>query len=233
MYRRVIIKLSGEALGLPGVPFHSVQFDRVAEAIKTVAETVQIGILTGGGNLWRGRKNDCPAMDPVTSDHIGMTATLMNSLYLKDALHRTGVKAEVFSAVPVNGVCQPYTRDAASAYMDAGGVALFAFGSGLPFFTTDTAVALRAAELGADAIFMAKNTGGVYTADPNRDDTARLIPDITYQQCIELQLEVMDMTAFQICIQNHIPLIRVFGLKEPDNIRKVLNGDPMGSFVHP
>ena len=234
MYKRVLIKLSGEALGKAGRLFDHAKIAEVANVIKDVrALGVQVGIVTGGGNIWRGRKDAPAGMDAVTADQIGMTATLLNCLCLKDALQQKAEKAVVLSAVFMDRLCEPFRADKAEAYLEEGAVTLFAFGSGHPFFSTDTAVALRAVEMKADAILMAKSIDGVYTADPHLDANARLIKDITYDECIARNLKVMDQAAFALCRDNNVPMIRVFALSDPENIHKVVRGDTMGSFIHP
>lgn len=234
MYKRILLKLSGEALGDNGKLFDHAMIDRVAGVLKQVRETgVQVGVVIGGGNIWRGRQGPSANMDPTIADQMGMTATLLNCLCMQDALLRQGVKAVVQSAVFMDRFCESFQPQKAIAHLEEGAIVLFALGSGNPFFSTDTAVALRAVEVKADAILMAKNIDGVYTADPAKDAAAELIRDITYQECIARDLKVMDQTAFTLCKDYSVPLVRVFGLSEPENILKVLNGDQMGTFVHP
>jgi uridylate kinase len=234
MYKRILLKLSGEALGLDGKLFDHAMVDRVAKVIKQVKDTgVQLGIVIGGGNIWRGRQGPSANMNPVIADQMGMTATLLNCLLMQDALLRQGLKAVVQSAVFMDRFCESYSTHKAVQYLEDGTVLLFALGSGNPFFSTDTAVALRAVEVGADAIFMAKNIDGVYDDDPRTNKNAKLIPDITYQKCIEMDLKVMDQTAFSLCKDNNLPEIRVFGLSEPENILKALKGELPGTFIHP
>ncbi|MPN35798.1 Uridylate kinase [bioreactor metagenome] len=172
-------------------------------------------------------------MDAVSADMMGMLGTVMNCLCMKEALLRHGVHAHVMSALEMPRVAETYNRDLALEYMERGHVVLFAAGLGNPFFTTDSAVALRAAEIGADAVLLAKNIDGVYSADPRKDDSAVLIRDLSYDEALQRQLNVMDQSALLLCRDQGVPFIRVFGLDDPQNILKVLAGDSMGSVVHP
>lgn len=233
-YQRIMLKLSGEALGVKGWLFDHEKIMAVARVIKEVADTgIQVGIVIGGGNLWRGRTGAAQGMDAVRADHMGMLGTVMNCIVMQDALIRAGQPAEVFSALPVPGVCQGYRRDAADEALNAKGAALFGGGLGNPFFTTDTAVVLRAVELSADLLLLAKNIDGVYTADPNKDPGATKIDNISYQEAIDRGLRVMDLAAFKLCADQGLPQVRVFGLDEPENIRRVLSGEPLGTLLHP
>ncbi len=234
MYKRILLKLSGEALGLDGKLFDHAMVDRVAKVIKDVHDTgVELGIVIGGGNIWRGRQGPSANMDAVIADQMGMTATLLNCLCMQDALLRQGIKAVVQSAVFMDRFCESYSTRKAVEYLEDGTVVLFAFGSGNPFFSTDTAVALRAVEVKADAIFMAKNIDGVYDDDPRTNPKAKLISDISYAKCMEMDLKVMDQAAFALCKDNNLPEIRVFGLSQPENILKALKGELPGTIVHP
>ena len=172
-------------------------------------------------------------MDAVTADHMGMLGTVINCLCMRDAVERTGAHAVVFSAIDMPRVCEPYNVQSARQAMAEGKVVFFAGGSGNPFFTTDTAVVLRAAEMQADMLLLAKNVDGVYTADPNKDPNAQLIPDISYAEALERRLRVMDTAAFAMLTEQAIPMVRVFGLAEPENILKVIAGDPRGTVLHP
>ena len=233
-YKRILLKLSGEALGLNGTLFDHDQIDRVAGIIKKVCEMdVQVGIVIGAGNIWRGRQGPSAKMDPVTADHMGMLGTAINCLCMGDALTRAGVENAVQSAVPIGRFLEAYSRKEALAYLNEGRVLLFACGTGNPFFSTDTAVVLRAIELNADAVLMAKNIDGVYDDDPKRNPNAKLIPDITYDRAQAMGLKVMDAPAFALCSENKVPMVRLFGLSEPENILKVLSGEKLGTFVHP
>lgn len=233
-YQRVVLKLSGEALKSGSDIFDFGKVQRVAEVIRDMQrQGAQIGIVIGAGNIWRGRQGPSAHMDAVAADQMGMLGTVINCICVADALRRLGVDTVVQSAVDMNRFCEPYNTMAARRHLSEGRVVLFAAGSGNPLFSTDTAVALRAIELQADAILMAKNIDGVYTADPHKDPTATLIRDITYQEALKRGLKVMDASAFALCAENSVPMVRVFGLDEPENLLKVLQGSDMGTFVHP
>ena len=234
LYHRVLLKLSGEALGGSGAVFDFDQVNTSARIIRLMHEKgAQIGVVIGAGNIWRGRQGPSASMDAVTADQMGMLGTVINCLCMADALRREGLDATVMSAVDMDRFCEPFNAMTARRYLAEGWVVLFAAGSGNPFFSTDTAVALRAVEMQVDAILMAKNIDGVYTADPRQDPGATLIRDITYREAIARGLKVMDTAAFAICAENKVPMVRVFGLDQPENLVKVLEGDPMGTFVHP
>ncbi len=233
-YQRVVLKLSGEALKSGSDIFDFGKVQRVAEVIRDMQrQGAQIGVVIGAGNIWRGRQGPSAHMDAVAADQMGMLGTVINCICVADALRRLGVDTVVQSAVDMNRFCEPYNTMAARRHLSQGRVVLFAAGSGNPLFSTDTAVALRAIELQADAILMAKNIDGVYTADPHKDPTATLIRDITYQEALNRGLKVMDASAFALCAENSVPMVRVFGLDEPENLLKVLQGSDMGTFVHP
>lgn len=234
VYQRVLLKLSGEALGSENSLFDFDKVRRVAEVIKTMREKgAQIGIVIGAGNIWRGRQGPAARMDAVTADQMGMLGTVINCLCMADAIRQAGVDAVVMSAVDMNRFCEPFNSMTARRYLAEGKTLLFAAGSGNPFFSTDTAVALRAIEMQVDAILMAKNIDGVYTADPHKDPSATLIKDITYREALQRNLKVMDAAAFALCAENAVPMVRVFGLDKPENLVAVLEGDGMGTFVHP
>ena len=233
-YRRIMLKLSGEALGENGWLFDHGKIMRVAEVIKSVADSgTQVGVLIGGGNLWRGRHGASAGMDAVRADQMGMLGTLMNCLVMQDGLSQLGQPSQVFSALHMPGVCSNYRRDLADDALTKDRVALFGGGLGNPFFTTDTAVTLRALELRADVLLLAKNVDGVYTADPREDPSAVLIRDISYREAIKRGLKVMDMAAFLMCAEQNLPQVRVFGLDQPDNIKRVLDGETLGTTLHP
>lgn len=234
VYKRVMLKLSGEALGGNGGLFDFDKVRETAEIVRTMHNmNVEIGIVIGAGNIWRGRQGPAANMDAVTADQMGMLGTVINCLCVADALRQAGLDAVVMSAVDMNRFCEPFNAQAARRHLAEGRVVLFAAGSGNPFFSTDTAVALRAVEMQVDAILMAKNIDGVYTADPLKDPTATLIKDITYQEALKRGLKVMDAAAFALCAENKVPMVRVFGLDKPENLIAVLEGDEMGTFVHP
>ena len=232
MYKRIIVKLSGETLA-PKTHDAAFDADRVAQTAKTIAALsqtgVQLGIVLGGGNIWRGRFSD--AMNPVNADQMGMLATIINALCLQDALVREGVDAKVFTAQEMNRFATLYTAAAADAHLQSGGVALLAGGTGNPFFTTDTGAALRAAELGADAVFKGTNVEGVFDKDPNKYADAVLIPHISLAEAAERRLKAMDITAYQMCLEAKIPVVRVFAMEDLNNVIKVAQGDSMGTTL--
>ena len=231
-YKRVILKLSGEALGENGRLFDQKMITRVGEILARIADKgIQLGIVIGAGNIWRGRQS--LEMDAVTADHMGMLGTVINCLCMRDAIERAGKKAVVFSAIDMPRVCEPYNVQSARQAMDEGRIVLFAGGSGNPFFTTDTAVVMRAAEMNADALLLAKNIDGVYDDDPRKNPNARLIKDISYSEALDRQLKVMDTAAFAMLSEQAIPAVRVFGLAQPEDIIKVLDGDDCGTVLHP
>ena len=233
-YKRVLIKLSGEALGDHGRLFDFEQIDRVAGVIGQLHETgTEIAIVIGAGNIWRGRQGPAANMDAVTADQMGMLGTVINCLCVADALRQAGLDAVVQSAVDMNRFCEPYTYRRAVRHLEKGRIVIFACGTGNPFFSTDTAAALRAVEIGADAILLAKNVDGVYDSDPRVNPEAKLLKDLTYHEVQERDLKVMDAAAITICRENKVPSIRVFGLDDPQNILRVIEGDPMGTNVHP
>lgn len=233
-YRRVMLKLSGEALKTGADIF---DFDKVRETAAIIRKMhelgAQIGVVIGAGNIWRGRQGPSANMDAVSADQMGMLGTVINCICMADALRQAGMDAVVMSAVDMNRFCEPFNAMKAREYLAAGRIVLFAAGSGNPFFSTDTAVVLRAVEMNVDAILMAKNIDGVYSADPRVDSTATLIRDITYQEALNRSLKVMDAAAFAICAEQKVPVVRVFGLDHPDNLVRVLEGDPIGTVVHP
>ena len=233
-YNRVLLKLSGEALKSGTDLFDFDKVRRVAEVIREMRDMgTEIGIVIGAGNIWRGRQGPAAHMDAVTADQMGMLGTVINCLCVADALRQAGLDAVMQSAVDMNRFAEPFNAMAARRHLAEGRVVLFAAGSGNPFFSTDTAVALRAIEMQVDAILMAKNIDGVYTADPHKDPSAMLIKDITYAEALARGLKVMDASAFALCAENGVPMVRVFGLDKPENLIAVLEGSDMGTFVHP
>ena len=233
-YSRVLLKLSGEALKSGEDLFDFDKVNEVAEIIREMHEMhVEIGVVIGASNIWRGRQGPSANMDAVVADQMGMLGTVINCLCVSDALRRAGLDVVVMSAVDMDRFCEPFNAMAARRHLAEGRVVLFAAGSGNPFFSTDTAVALRAIEMQVDAILMAKNIDGVYTADPRKDATATLIKDITYKEALAKGLKVMDASAFSLCAENGVPMVRVFGLDDPKNLIRVLEGSDMGTFVHP
>ena len=234
VYRRVLLKLSGEALKAEHDLFDFEKVNGVAKIIRRMHEMgVEIGIVIGAGNIWRGRQGPAAKMDAVTADQMGMLGTVINCLCVADALRKEGLDAVVQSAVDMNRFAEPFNAMAARRHLQEGRVVLFACGTGNPFFSTDSGVALRAIEMEVDCVLMAKNIDGVYTADPNKDPSAKLIKDITYSEALARGLKVMDASAFALCAENKVPMVRVFGLDDPENLIRVLEGNDMGTFVHP
>lgn len=232
--KRVMLKLSGEALGKDGWLFDFEKINTVADVLCRVnKEGFELATVIGGGNIWRGRKGGAVGMDAVIADNMGMLSTVLNALCLKDAIERAGGKAEVFSAIDMPGVCDTFRKDKAVKALKDGNITIFAGGLGRPFFTTDTAVVLRCLEIEADLLLLAKNIDGVYTADPDKDPSATLIRDISYEEAIDRKLKVMDMSAFQMLSDRAFPMVRIFGLDDPNNILKVLKGDMMGTVLSP
>ena len=233
MYNRIILKLSGETLAPENKvgAFDPARVDAAAEMILELQKKVpQIGIVLGGGNIWRGRFTK--EMNGANADQMGMLATVINALCMQDAIVRKGGKAVVFTSQEMNRFARLYTRDAALEALNSGAVALLAGGSGNPYFTTDTAAALRAAELDADAVFKGTTVDGVYDSDPRSNPNAKLLKDISYAQAVEMRLKVMDTTAFVLCQEQHVPEIRVFSMENLENIVKVASGEPLGTRVH-
>ena len=231
-YKRVLLKLSGEMLGENGRLFDHDIIDHVAKVlVKIVEDGTELGVVIGAGNIWRGRSGG--EMDRVTADQMGMLGTVINCLAMRDAVQRAGGKAVVMSAIEMPRVCEVFNAEKARKYMKKGNVTLFAAGSGNPFFSTDTAVVLRAVEVGADAILLAKNIDGVYTDDPKKNPDATLIREISYEKAQEMRLKVMDAAAFALCAENKVPVVRVFGLFKPESIIDVLDGDDMGTVLRP
>lgn len=231
-HKRVLLKLSGEMLGENGRLFDHDMIDRVARVlVKIVDSGVELGVVIGAGNIWRGRQGG--EMDRVTADSMGMLGTVINCLCMKDAVLRAGGKAKVLCALEMPKVCDFYTAEKAVRSMKRGNVTLFAGGTGNPFFSTDTGVVLRAVEVGADTILLAKNIDGVYDDDPKLNPAAKLIPEITYEKAQEMRLRVMDSAAFALCAENKVPTVRVFGLFEPESILNVLAGDSCGTTLYP
>ena len=240
MFRRIILKLSGETLAPETMPaekgavstFDAARVDRAADAIVRLSDMgIQVGVVMGGGNIWRGRFTD--KMDPVLADQMGMLATIINALAVQDAILRMGRRATVFTAQEMNRFAELYRADRAIACMERGEIVLLSGGSGNPFFTTDTAAALRAAELHADAVFKGTTVAGVYDSDPRKNPDAKLLPDLTYQEALDRGLRVMDPAAFQLCMEQKIPQIRVFAMDDLENVLRVAKGEPIGTVVHP
>lgn len=232
VYKRVLIKISGEALaGDKKTGFDFGFVSKVCETVKAcVDEGVQVGVVIGGGNFWRGVKDGAGKVERVSADRMGMLATAMNCLAVADVFKQHGADARVMTAVDIQGVGERYDTRKSVEYMESGSVVLFACGTGLPFFSTDTAAVLRAAEIHADAILLAKNIDGVYSADPRTDASAVKFDSISYGEVLARRLAVMDTTATSLAMDNNIPVV-VFALAEPENIRRVLSGEKIGTTV--
>jgi uridylate kinase len=231
-FRRVLLKLSGEALmGAHEYGLDPRTVDEIAsEVVAVQRDGIELAIVVGGGNIYRGMAAAAEGMDRATADYAGMLATVLNALTLQDALERLGADTRVQSALSVSEVAEPYIRRRAMRHLEKGRIVLFAAGTGNPFFTTDTAAALRALEIGAQAILMAKNgVEGVYDGDPRTDPGARFLPELTHLEAIERGLRVMDTTALSLCMENGLP-IHVFGL-EDGNIGRVARGERVGTFI--
>jgi uridylate kinase len=231
-YRRLVLKLSGEALaGGQGYGIDPQVLERIAAEVRDVtALGVQLAIVIGGGNIFRGVAASTGGMERATADTMGMLATIINALALQDALEKAGLQTRVLSAIEMRAVAEPYIRRRAIRHLEKGRVVIFAAGTGNPFFTTDTAGALRAIEIGADAIMKATKVDGIYSADPKRDATAQRLARVTYIDVLSRRLQVMDTTAISLCMENALPII-VFDLTKAGNIRRIVLGEPVGSIV--
>lgn len=229
-YKRVMLKISGEALsGANGFGFDFEVVGRIAREVKTLVDMgVEVGLVVGGGNIWRGRTGE--GMDRTTADHMGMLATCINALALQDALEGIGVMTRVQTAIEMKEIAEPFIRRRAVRHLEKGRVVIFGAGSGNPYFSTDTAASLRAAEIEADVILLAKNVDGVYDKDPNKFADAKKYDKLTYMEVIEQGLQVMDTTATTLCMDNNIPIL-VFGISEEGNIKKVMEGQKIGTIV--
>lgn len=233
MYKRVLLKLSGESLGGPagkGIDEQSLNA-AAAEVAEAVQAGLQVAIVNGGGNIFRGLQGVGKGFDRVNGDKMGMLATVINSLGLAMAIRSHGVKAEVFTATPMEPIARYYVRDAAVKFMEEGGVALIAGGTGNPFFTTDSGAALRALEVGADALLKGTRVDGVYTADPEKDPSAVKYDELTFDKALADHLKVMDQTAFALCAEGDMPII-VFDMTEHGNLKRILEGEKVGTLVH-
>jgi uridylate kinase len=231
-YRRILLKLSGEAL--LGTRQYGVDPDFCAFIAAQIAEVhkrgVQVGIVVGGGNIFRGLAAAARGMDRATGDYMGMLATVMNGLALQDAIERAGVPTRVMSAIAMNEVAEPYIRRRAIRHLEKGRVVILAAGTGNPYFTTDTAAALRAVEIGAEVIMKATKVDGVYDSDPVANPKARRYEHLTYSEVLAQRLRVLDSTAVSLCMENDTPII-VFDLNKPDNITRVATGDSVGTLI--
>ncbi len=231
-YRRILLKLSGEALmGTSSFGISPEVVRTLSDEIKTIhGMGVQVALVVGGGNIFRGLEAKQLGMDRVTGDHMGMLATLINSLALQDALEQLKVDTRVLSALETRQVAEPFIRRRALRHIDKGRVVILAAGTGNPYFTTDTAAALRAMELQAEILLKATKVDGIYTADPMTDPTAQHLPRVSYRECLQKGLRVMDSTAISLCMDNRLPIL-VFNVRVPGNVRRIVSGETIGSLV--
>ena len=232
VYKRVLLKISGEALaGEKHFGLEFVIIKKVCEVVKKcVGLGVEVGIVIGGGNFWRGVKDGGDKMERSRADHMGMLATAMNCLAVADVMEQMDIPVRVQTAIEMRTIAEPYIRLKADKHLKNGRVVIFGCGTGCPFFSTDTAAVLRAAEIGADAILLAKNIDGVYSADPRKDPTAKKFDSITYDEVLSRHLAVMDSTATSLSMDNHIPVI-LFALEDPENIYRAVIGEKIGTVV--
>lgn len=232
-YKRILLKLSGESLkGQTEFGIDPTTVLKMAEEIKEVVKTgVEVGIVVGGGNIWRGKTAEGLGMDRSTADYMGMLATMMNGLAVQDGLESIGVPTRCQTSLPIDKVAEPYIRRKAIRHFEKGRVVIFAGGTGSPYFSTDTASALRAAEINADVILMAKNgVDGVYDSDPRVNRDAKMYTDLTHLDLVSKQLQVMDLTAATLCKDNDIPIV-VFNINESGNILKIVSGEVIGTTI--
>ena len=232
-YKRALLKISGEALaGKEGYGINTDVIKQVANEVKSVHDqNIQLGIVIGGGNIFRGLAAAAKGMDRASSDYMGMLATCINALALQDALEDNGVQTRVQSAIEMAQIAEPYIRRKAVRHLEKGRVVIFAAGTGNPYFTTDTAAALRGMEINAEVILKATNVDGLYTKDPKKFDDAELVGEISHHQALNQGLKVIDSTAISLCMDNNMPII-IFKLMQTGNILNVLKGDTVGSIIH-
>ncbi len=231
MYKRVLLKLSGEALGGPsGVGIDPTTVDGVVSQLVELSKSgMEIAIVVGGGNFWRGRQG--VSMDKVTADHMGMLATIMNALALQDAIEKKNIPTRVQTALSIPDGAEPFILRQALRHFECGRIVIFACGTGNPYFTTDSGAALRAAEIKADVLLMAKNIDGVYDSDPRKNPKAVKFSEISYMDVINKNIEVMDFTSVTMCMDNKVPII-AFGLNEPNSIVRAAHGEKIGTLIH-
>jgi uridylate kinase len=231
-YKRILLKLSGESL--MGEKQYGIDIDRVAQYAKDInevhAQGIEIAIVIGGGNIYRGLSAEKAGMDRVQADYMGMLATVINSMALQDALEKTGVKTRLLTAIKMEQICEPFIRRRAVRHLEKGRIVIFGAGTGNPYFTTDTAASLRAVEINADVVMKGTRVDGIYTADPLKDPTATRFDEITFTEVYKKNLNVMDMTAITLCQENNLPII-VFDMNKPGNFKRIANGEPIGTLV--
>ncbi len=232
-YKRVLLKLSGEALmGDDAYGINRATIERMVADVSDIAQMgVEVAIVIGGGNIFRGVAPGAQGMDRATADYMGMLATVMNSLALADAMRQSGLTARVMSAIAIEQVVEPYVRPKALQYLEEGKIVIFAAGTGNPFFTTDTAAALRGAEIGAEVVLKATKVDGIYSSDPKKDPSATRYASISFDEAISKRLQVMDATAFALCRDQKLP-IRVFSIVKPGALKNVVLGQDEGTLVH-
>lgn len=231
-YKRILLKLSGESL--MGDKQYGIDNERVAQYARDIQSVhergVQIAIVIGGGNIFRGLSAEKSGMDRVQADYMGMLATVINSMALQDALEKVGIKTRLMTAIKMEQICEPFIRRRAVRHLEKGRIVIFGAGTGNPYFTTDTAASLRAIEIQADAVMKGTRVDGIYTADPEKDPAAIRYDEITFQEVYNKSLNVMDMTAFTLCQENNLPII-VFDMNKAGNFMRITNGDPIGTLV--
>ena len=232
-YKRILLKLSGEAL--MGEKQYGIDIDRVAQYAKDIqavhAEGIEIALVIGGGNIYRGLSAEKAGMDRVQADYMGMLATVINSMALQDALEKVGVKTRLLTAIKMEQICEPFIRRRAVRHLEKGRVVIFGAGTGNPYFTTDTAASLRAVEIEADLILKGTRVDGVYTADPEKDSDATKFDTITFSEVYERGLSIMDLTAITLCQENKLPIL-VFDMNKKGNLKRLMEGEKVGTLVH-
>ncbi|MFM7672441.1 MAG: UMP kinase [Bacteroidota bacterium] len=231
-YKRVLLKLSGESLmGDKNFGFDTDVIAQYAKDVKAIADLgVQVAIVIGGGNIYRGMNEADTGIERAHGDYMGMLATVINGMALQASLEKVGLYTRLLSAIKMEQIAEPYIRRRAIRHLEKGRIVIFGAGTGNPYFTTDTAGSLRAIEINADVILKGTRVDGIYTADPEKDPTAKKYETIGFQDCISQQLKVMDMTAFTLCMENKLPII-VFDINQPDNLRRVVSGEKVGTLV--
>lgn len=231
-YKRILLKLSGEAL--MGEKQYGIDIDRVAQYARDIKavhdEGIEIAIVIGGGNIYRGLSAEKAGMDRVQADYMGMLATVINSMALQDSLEKTGVKTRLLTAIKMEQICEPFIRRRAVRHLEKGRIVIFGAGTGNPYFTTDTAASLRAVEINADAVLKGTRVDGIYSSDPEKNPDAVRYETITFSEVYQKNLNVMDMTAITLCQENNLPII-VFDMNKPGNFMRITQGEPIGTLV--